>query len=58
VAARWLYLAALERGFADALLDRFVAAPFRAVCERCDRADRMLCGRVREARSRGGADDG
>ena len=44
VARRRLYLWALERGFVDALLDRFVVAPFVAVATALDRLDRLLCG--------------
>lgn len=42
-AQRTLYLVALERGFVDALLDRFVVVPFRGLARRLDRLDRFLC---------------
>lgn len=48
--SRWrrgLYLAALERGFLDALIDRLVVRPFVTVASALDRVDRMLCGRER-----------
>jgi NADH-quinone oxidoreductase subunit L len=41
---RWLYLAALERGFVDALVDRCVVLPFQRLARRLDRFDRLLCG--------------
>jgi NAD(P)H-quinone oxidoreductase subunit 5 len=41
---RRLYLLALERGFLDPLLDRFVAAPFTRLANVLDRLDRALCG--------------
>lgn len=44
-----LYLAALERGFVDALIDRGIVAPFYGLVGRLDRLDRLLSG--------GGADD-
>lgn len=37
-----LYFVALERGFADALLDRLVVVPFRRVVSWLDRLDRKL----------------
>lgn len=40
----WVYLGALERGFADAAIDRFLVAPFQWVVHRLDRFDRLLCG--------------
>jgi hypothetical protein len=43
----WLYLAALERGFVDALLDRLVVVPFQALARGLDRFDRILCGEWR-----------
>jgi NADH-quinone oxidoreductase subunit L len=43
-ARRTLYLVALERGFVDALLDRFVVLPFRWLAHRLDQLDRWLCG--------------
>jgi NADH-quinone oxidoreductase subunit L len=43
-----LYLYALERGFLDALIDRFVVAPFVALASRLDRLDHWLCGRERD----------
>lgn len=39
------YLFALERGFADALLDRIVVRPFRRGVVLLDRMDRVLVGR-------------
>lgn len=44
---RRLYLAALERGFLDSLIDRFVVGPFVAVASALDRLDHRLCGRER-----------
>jgi NAD(P)H-quinone oxidoreductase subunit 5 len=41
---RSLYLLALERGFADPLLDRVVVTPFRWVVGHLDRLDRVLSG--------------
>lgn len=45
---RWLYLIALERGFLDALIDRFVVAPFVALASALDRLDHRLCGQERD----------
>jgi NADH-quinone oxidoreductase subunit L len=39
-----LYVAALERGFVDAVIDRFVVAPFYNVVGWLDRLDRLLSG--------------
>jgi NADH-quinone oxidoreductase subunit L len=39
-----IYLFALERGFADSLLDRFVVEPFRWLTSHADRWDRLLSG--------------
>jgi NAD(P)H-quinone oxidoreductase subunit 5 len=41
---RRLYLWALERGFVDALIDRFVTSPFQHLATGLDRLDRWLCG--------------
>lgn len=41
--AAW-HLAALERGFVDALVDRALVAPFLALVAVLDRFDRLLCG--------------
>ena len=41
---RGLYLAALERGFADPLLDRLAVTPFHWLVGRLDRLDRLLSG--------------
>lgn len=41
---RWLYLAALERGFLDGLIDRFAVRPFVVIASALDRFDRLLCG--------------
>ncbi len=43
---RRLFLVALERGFLDATLDRFVVGPFGHVASRLDRFDRFLCDLV------------
>lgn len=43
-ARRLLYLVALERGFLDALIDRFVVRPFVVLASALDRFDRLLCG--------------
>jgi NAD(P)H-quinone oxidoreductase subunit 5 len=40
---RRLYLAALERGFLDALLDRAIVTPFERAAGGLDRFDRWLC---------------
>jgi hypothetical protein len=42
----------LERGFVDALIDRFVASPFQALAARLDRLDRWLCGPEERRESR------
>jgi hypothetical protein len=42
--SRALHLFALERGFADALIDRLVVDPFRWITGRLDRLDRLLSG--------------
>lgn len=47
-----LYLFALERGFVDALLDRFVVAPFKSVVARLDKLDRLLAGAPLRGRGR------
>jgi NAD(P)H-quinone oxidoreductase subunit 5 len=39
-----MYLFALERGFVDSLMDRFVVRPFLVVCGWLDRLDRTLVG--------------
>jgi len=44
VQPRWLYLAALERGFVDSLVDRTVVFPFQRLARGLDRFDRLLCG--------------
>ncbi len=49
---RGLYLWALERGFVDTLIDRFVASPFQALAARLDRLDRLLCGPENRRESR------
>jgi NAD(P)H-quinone oxidoreductase subunit 5 len=41
---RRLFLAALERGFLDSLLDRLVLAPFTGLARRLTRFDTWLCG--------------
>ena len=46
-----LYLAALERGFVDALLDLCVVGPFLWLVQRLDALDRLLTG-TREGRRR------
>jgi NADH-quinone oxidoreductase subunit L len=40
---RAIYLLALERGFLDSILDRFVVEPFIRVTNRLSRFDRWLC---------------
>lgn len=42
--ARGLYLFALERGFLDGLIERFLARPLSRAAEAMDRLDRRLCG--------------
>jgi NAD(P)H-quinone oxidoreductase subunit 5 len=41
---RRLYFWALERGFVDALIDRFITSPFQRLVAGLDRFDRLLCG--------------
>lgn len=41
---RSLYLFALERGFLDELIDRWIVRPVSRLAGRLDRLDRMLCG--------------
>jgi NAD(P)H-quinone oxidoreductase subunit 5 len=48
---RLSYLAALERGFVDTLLDRVVVEPFSWLAFRLDRFDRLLCGSGQVGRS-------
>ena len=43
-ASRWLYFLALERGFLDPLLDRWIVEPFSRVTSQLDWFDRALCG--------------
>jgi NAD(P)H-quinone oxidoreductase subunit 5 len=45
-----LFLVALERGFLDNLLDRFVVEPFTRLAHRLTRLDEWLCGAVLPAR--------
>src|SRR5881397_2437069 len=40
---RVLFLMALERGFLDSLLDRFIVAPFLTLARRLTEVDRWLC---------------
>ena len=40
---RVLFLAALERGFLDSLMDRFVVTPFTALAHRLTQVDQWLC---------------
>jgi NADH-quinone oxidoreductase subunit L len=49
---RRLYLIALERGFFDSILDRFVVAPFVRAASGLARLDRWLCDAVIPARPR------
>jgi NADH-quinone oxidoreductase subunit L len=49
VAERWrrtLFLAALERGFLDTILDRVLVQPFTTTAQRLARLDRWLCDAV------------
>jgi NAD(P)H-quinone oxidoreductase subunit 5 len=43
---RLLFLVALERGFLDSLIDRFVVTPFTEVAHRLTQVDRWLCEAV------------
>lgn len=43
---RHLYLFALERGFLDAVIDRFIVEPFYGVARALDRFDQFLCHNV------------
>ena len=45
-ARRQLFLIALERGFLDSILDRFVVDPFTRLAGRLTRLDRWLCDAV------------
>jgi len=47
---RVLFLMALERGFLDSLLDRFIVAPFLALARWLTEVDRRLCDIVLPAR--------
>jgi NADH:ubiquinone oxidoreductase subunit 5 (subunit L)/multisubunit Na+/H+ antiporter MnhA subunit len=47
---RVLFLVALERGFLDAVLDRFVVEPFMTLARRLTRVDRWLCAAVMPVR--------
>jgi NAD(P)H-quinone oxidoreductase subunit 5 len=49
---RRLFLIALERGFLDGILDRFVVEPFTRLARRLTRVDRWLCEAVVPARQR------
>jgi hypothetical protein len=46
---RLLYLAALERGFLDSIMDRVVVEPFVRCANRLTRLDRWLCSAVMAA---------
>jgi NADH:ubiquinone oxidoreductase subunit 5 (subunit L)/multisubunit Na+/H+ antiporter MnhA subunit len=47
---RVLFLVALERGFLDSVLDRFVVEPFMTLARRLTRVDQWLCAAVMPAR--------
>jgi NADH-quinone oxidoreductase subunit L len=42
VFGHWLYLFALERGYFDILLDRYIVTPFVRICRWLDRMDRRM----------------
>jgi NAD(P)H-quinone oxidoreductase subunit 5 len=56
-ARKRLYVFALERGFLDAVLDRFVVKPFMKTANGLTRLDRRLCGAVLAARERAAFDE-
>jgi hypothetical protein len=43
---RVLYLASLERGFLDPVLDRVLVAPFMRLAHQLTRLDRWLCAGI------------
>jgi hypothetical protein len=43
---RQLFLIALERGFLDSIIDRFVVGPFMRLAGLLTRLDQWLCGAV------------
>ncbi len=53
---RRLYLVALERGFLDSMLDRFIVEPFTRGARRLTDLDRRLCDIVMPARQRAAVD--
>lgn len=57
-ARRQLFLIALERGFLDGMVDRFVVEPFTRLGDRLTRLDRWLCGAVLPVRLPAVADEG
>jgi NAD(P)H-quinone oxidoreductase subunit 5 len=56
-AERWLYRLALERGYLDGLLDRYVVSPLLRLLARLDRLERRWCTWV-AGRSRDGGGHG
>jgi NAD(P)H-quinone oxidoreductase subunit 5 len=46
---RGLFLAALERGFLDSILDRWIVEPFERMARALTRLDRWLCGALVQA---------
>jgi hypothetical protein len=55
---RALFLVALERGFLDAILDRFVIEPFMTLARRMTRVDQWLCDAVMPAHRPAAITDG
>jgi NAD(P)H-quinone oxidoreductase subunit 5 len=55
-ARQQLFLIALERGFLDTILDRFVIEPFMRMAAAMSRLDQWLCDAVLPARLRSAAD--
>jgi hypothetical protein len=51
LAHRRLFLIALERGFLDSTIDRFIVEPFAQLARRLTRLDAWLCDAGRSARA-------
>jgi NAD(P)H-quinone oxidoreductase subunit 5 len=58
IARRRLFLIALERGFLDSLLDRWVVDPFTRFARRLSRLDARLCGAALPAPVAAALDEG
>jgi NAD(P)H-quinone oxidoreductase subunit 5 len=57
-ARRQLFLIALERGFLDSMIDRFVVEPFMRLADLLTRLDQRLCGAVLPVRLSATPDEG